>query len=130
MSSFAEMQAFADLITDVDVYLFEAPGEATEYVLLLGGATFDVQERLTGSRGPRDVTVVAHAIAPRPREAQWVADQVDGAVRPAGVGVIPLVEGRECDPIQRDAALGPERDDTGAPYWDAIQEYSFRSRPA
>lgn len=141
--SLADLTGFADLLVGqlfagqpVDVHVGAVPSVDDKdmprrYVLILGGPTFDVQERLTASLAPRTVTPIVHAYARTWQEAQWLADAVDAVLRPNGWGRTPVVAGRSCDRLVRDAALSAEVDGTGQPpWWHAISEYSFRSRPA
>lgn len=99
------------------------------YVLLLPTFSPDRQTRLSGSYAPRLVSIVAHCYARSADEAGWLADRVDEVVRPRGFGVVPVVEGRKCDPVTRAAHFGPEREDAGS-LWDAFHEYQFMSYPA
>lgn len=136
--SLADLKGFAALLDGCpyDVHVGQVPAVdepemPRRYVLILGGFMPDVQERLTGSFAPRVVTPIVHAYGRTFDEAQWLADDVDRVLRPGGWGLRPVVEGRSCDPVMRDAALAAEPDRSGHPVWfHAISEYRFVSRPA
>ncbi len=74
-----------------------------------------------------EMTAICHSVGGSARAARMVADRVRAAL----LGVSPLVVGRACFPITREAGSPPDRDEsTGSLVMDQIDVYTIRSIPA
>lgn len=103
----------------------------TPYWVIHPAGGSDSQTRLTGDYAEHEASFVIHSVHDDADGALWGNEQVDGALRPRGRGVIPLVPGRRTDPVRRDALLPVDVDRDSTPSLVFVPaEYAFTSAPA
>lgn len=71
------------------------------YVCVMPARNEDEQGRLTGSHGTEVITITVLSVGQSQDQSAWFDEQVDRVLRPNGMGIRPVVSGRNCGRIYR-----------------------------